>query len=372
MIMVSFTEGRLQLAANRPLLIVDDDEITRSILSEIFQNDFNIIEAENGRAAVELLTDNSRPLPSALLLDYMMPEMDGFGVLQYLAENNLSGQLPIFLITAETSNEIALHAFEKGVDDIINKPISVPAIVHKHVLNAIELYQTKNNLERRVEKQVTVIREQSQALRETHLSIIDMLSTVIEFRSGESGLHVSRIRRTTKLILEYAVQHLENVQYTEKEIEAISNASAMHDIGKISVSDTILNKPARLTEDEFAEMKKHTIYGCSILQQIPFFGNHELYKYCYEICRHHHERYDGRGYPDGLIGDEIPFYTQIVSLADVYDALVSERVYKKAFSHEKAKEMIINGECGYFGPKVLSCFVQVADILYRQLYSQTL
>ena len=248
----------------------------------------------------------------------------------------------------------------------------MPAIVHKHVLNAIELYQTKNNLERRVEKQVTVIKEQSQALRETHLSIIDMLSTVIEFRSGESGLHVSRIRRTTKLILEYAVQHLENVQYTEKEIEAISNASAMHDIGKISVSDTILNKPARLTEDEFAEMKKHTIYGCSILQQIPFFGNHELYKYCYEICRHHHERYDGRGYPDGLIGDEIPFYTQIVSLADVYDALVSERVYKKAFSHEKAKEMIINGECGYFSPKVLSCFVQVADILCRQLYSQTI
>ena len=347
------------MAANRPLLIVDDDEITRSILSEIFQNDFNIIEAENGRAAVELLTDNSRPLPSALLLDYMMPEMDGFGVLQYLAENNLSGQLPIFLITAETSNEIALHAFEKGVDDIINKPISVPAIVHKHVLNAIELYQTKNNLEKRVEKQVTVIKEQSQALRETHLSIIDMLSTVIEFRSGESGLHVSRIRRTTKLILEYAVQHLENVQYTEKEIEAISNASAMHDIGKISVSDTILNKPARLTEDEFAEMKKHTIYGCSILQQIPFFGNHELYKYCYEICRHHHERYDGTGYPYQLKGEEIPLGGRIICVADSFSAMMEKRSYKGMVSLEYAIKEIIRNSGSQFDPKVVDGFREI-------------
>lgn len=356
------------MAASRSLLIVDDDEIARSILSAIFQDEFDIIEAENGRQAIALLTDSTRPLPAALLLDYMMPDMDGFAVLQYLADNDLSFQLPVFLITAETSNEIALRAFEKGVDDIINKPISVPAIVQKHVLNAIELYQIKNNLEKRVEKQIAIIREQTQTLKETHLSIIDMLSTVIEFRSGESGLHVSRIRRATKLILEYAAQHLPDVQFSQHEIEAISNAAAMHDIGKVSVSDTILNKPGRLTTEEFAEMKKHTIYGCSILQQIPFFGNDDLYKYCYEICRHHHERYDGGGYPDGLIGDDIPFYTQIVSLADVYDALVSERVYKKAFSHEKAKAMIMNGECGVFSDKLLSCFGEISNMLYHQLY----
>lgn len=353
---------------NKTLLIVDDDPVSRAILAEIFQDQYAITEAETGRQAIDILTREGAPKPSALLLDYMLPEMDGLEVLRYLKDRRLLTNVPVFLITAESSNDIALNAFTSGVEDIISKPVNSTAIVKKHVQNVVQLYQSKNNLERLISEQIGIIQEQSRKLKESHIAIIDMLCTVIEFRSGESGLHVSRIRMVTKFILEFAQKNFDNVNYTDSEIEVIANAAAMHDIGKLSVPDAVLNKPDRLTPIEFEQMKKHTLYGCNILDQIPFFGNHELYKYCYEICRHHHERYDGRGYPDGLIGDDIPLYTQIVSLADVYDALVNERVYKKAYSHEQAKKMILNGECGIFGDIVLTCFERVADMLHETLY----
>ena len=286
------------------ILVVDDAEINRAILDELFCREYDILEAENGLEAIKQIEAVNGEL-AALLLDIVMPEMDGFGVLKYLSEKQLIQQIPVFLITAETSSEIAMQGYEGGVVDVITKPIVSPALVRKRVNNAIELYRSRRNLSALVEKHVKTIREQSEQLKRTNVSIIDMLSSVIEFRSGESGQHVRRIRHATQSLLTRMQKTVPQYRITDDEIDFISNAAAMHDIGKISVPDYILNKPGRLTKEEFEQMKKHTVYGCGILEMIPFFKGEKIFSYSYDICRHHHERWDGRGYPDGLKGDEI-------------------------------------------------------------------
>lgn len=349
------------------ILVVDDAEINRAILEELFKPEYDILEAENGLEAIKQLEAVEGNL-SALLLDIVMPVMDGFGVLKYLSEQNMIQEIPVFLITAETSSEIAMQGYEGGVVDVITKPIIDPAIVRKRVNNAIELYRSRRYLSDLVDKQVKTIKEQSEKLRRTNVSIIDMLSSVIEFRSGESGQHVRRIRNSTQILLTRLKGLAPQYHISNEEIELISNAAAMHDIGKISVPDYILNKPGRLTKEEFEQMKKHTVYGCDILDMVPFFKGEPIFRYSYDICRHHHERWDGRGYPDGLKGEELSIGAQVVSIADVYDALVSERVYKKAFSRDKAKEMISHGECGCFNPDLLEVFLKVEPELYETMY----
>lgn len=351
------------------ILVVDDAEINRAILDELFYREYDILEAENGLEAIKQVESVNGEL-AALLLDIVMPEMDGFGVLKYLSEKQLTQQIPVFLITAETSSEIAMQGYEGGVVDVITKPIVSPALVRKRVNNAIELFRSRRNLSALVEKHVKTIKEQSEQLKRTNVSIIDMLSSVIEFRSGESGQHVRRIRHATQILLTRMQKTVPQYQITDEEIEFISNAAAMHDIGKISVPDYILNKPGRLTKEEFEQMKKHTIYGCGILEMISFFKGEAIFRYSYDICRHHHERWDGKGYPDGLQGDEISIGAQVVSIADVYDALVSERVYKKAFPREKAKEMIVNGECGCFNPLLVEEFLKIEPELYETMYKE--
>lgn len=353
---------------NKKILIVDDFELNRAILCEMFCRDYEVIEAEGGRQAIEILKKEGTNI-KALLLDIVMPDIDGFGVLDFLSEQNMIEKLPVFLITAETAVDTIMRGFEKGVVDVINKPINDPAIICKRVYNAIELYQKRSNLECLVEEQVQTIRKQNENLQTTKTSIIDMLSSVIEFRSGESGEHVRRIRKATKILLENMAEICPEYNLSEEWIILVSGAATMHDIGKVSVPDYILNKPGRLTKEEFDEMKKHTIYGSDMLKSIPFFTEDPIFQHAYEICRHHHERWDGKGYPDGLKGDEIPLSAQVVSLADVYDALVSDRVYRKALSHEKALSMIANGECGAFNPQLLESFFAVADILHEQLYA---
>ncbi len=352
------------------ILVVDDAEINRAILDELFCREYDILEAENGLEAIKQIEAVNGEL-AALLLDIVMPEMDGFGVLKYLSEKQLIQQIPVFLITAETSSEIAMQGYEGGVVDVITKPIVSPALVRKRVNNAIELYRSRRNLSALVEKHVKTIREQSEQLKRTNVSIIDMLSSVIEFRSGESGQHVRRIRHATQILLTRMQKTVPQYRITDDEIDFISNAAAMHDIGKISVPDYILNKPGRLTKEEFEQMKKHTVYGCGILEMIPFFKGEKIFSYSYDICRHHHERWDGRGYPDGLKGDEISIGAQVVSIADVYDALVSERVYKKAFPREKARDMIAGGECGCFNPLLVQEFLKIEPELYETMYKET-
>lgn len=359
----------MQTPCRDTLLIVDDSELNRAILREIFYREHRIEEAENGRRALEVVARQQDRL-AALLLDLVMPELDGFGVLEELSRQGLLESIPVFLITAETSADIALQGYENGVMDVISKPITDPSIVRKRVGNAVELFRGRNQLAQLVEEQVQTIKAQSEKLRTANASIIDMLSSVIEFRSGESGQHVRRIRQATRMLLQLLAAEYPAYRLSPEEIEMVASAAAMHDIGKILIPDYILNKPGRLTAEEFEEMKNHTVYGCEILESIPFFQEQELFRYCYDICRHHHERWDGLGYPDGLSGGDIPLWSQVVSLADVYDALVSERVYKKPYPHPVAVEMIRSGECGAFNPLLLGLFLRCADELHQALYLQ--
>ncbi|MDR1572690.1 MAG: response regulator [Clostridiales Family XIII bacterium] len=347
------------MSVNRKnILIVDDIELNREILYELFHDQYNVLEAENGQIALDLIGEYGQTL-AIVLLDIVMPVMDGFGVLKQMILNKSIETIPVIMITAESDEEKALMGYSMGVVDIINKPFN-PDIVRRRVQNTVDLYLHKFYLEDMVERQTKALELQNEQLKMSNTFVIDALSTAVEFRDHESGQHIIRIRALTKILLESLAERNEKYRLSPDEINDIASASAMHDIGKIAISDLVLLKPGRLTAEEFTIMKTHTTEGCAILESINFTGNLAYYKYCYDICRHHHERWDGRGYPDGLKGDEIPLWAQVVSLADVYDALTSDRVYKPALSHEVAVRMIMDGECGVFNPELLASFEQTA------------
>lgn len=347
----------------KAIIIADDDEMNRSILRELFKKDYDILEAADGQQVLTLLEkEKSRIL--IILLDIIMPRMTGIDVLKVMAEKKYLNSIPVILITGSTSKENEKISYEIGVSDIITKPYD-SYIVKRRVENVLSLYRHKHNLEQMVKEQTLKIQEQAERLKKTNDFVIDTLSTVVEFRDLESGAHIFRIRNFTRILLKKAEEKgLFKCDSAETE-EKIINASAMHDIGKIATPDYILLKPGKLTPEEFEIMKNHTLQGCSILSRLHYINDAEFYKYCYDICRFHHERHDGSGYPDHLKGDEIPFWAQIVAIADVYDALVSERVYKKAFSHEEAVRMINGGECGVFSSTLLQSFNEVKDILHE-------
>ncbi len=349
------------------VLIADDVEMNRAMLAEAFQKDYQIIEAENGKVALEQL-DIYRDQIAAILLDIVMPVMNGFDVLDKMLEQELLGTIPVFLITAENSEKVLIHGYEMGVADVINKPFSLE-LIYRRVSNVIELYRARLKLRTIVERQGEMLAEQAKKLQETNSAIIDTLSTVIEFRDCESGEHIQRIRSLTTMMLGYIVQNHPEFGVKHEDIANIADAAVMHDVGKVSIPDYILNKPGRLTKEEFEIMKEHTVRGCEILESIPRIRESEIYTYCYDICRHHHERYDGRGYPDGLKGDELTIWVQVVALADVYDALVSKRVYKDAYSHDEAVRMILAGECGTFSDVMLKTFSEMAGAIHEELYS---
>ncbi|MDR2133172.1 MAG: response regulator [Clostridiales Family XIII bacterium] len=342
----------------RNILIVDDIELNREILYELFHDQYNVLEAENGQVALDLITEYGQTI-AIVLLDIVMPVMDGFGVLKNMILDKSIETIPVIMITAESDEEKALMGYSMGVVDIINKPFN-PDIVRRRVQNTVDLYLHKFYLEDMVEKQTKALELQNEQLKMSNTFVIDALSTAVEFRDHESGQHIIRIRALTKILLETLSELNEKYRLSPEEINDIASASAMHDIGKIAISDLVLLKPGRLTAEEFTIMKTHTTEGCAILESINFTGNLAYYKYCYDICRHHHERWDGRGYPDGLKGDEIPLWAQVVSLADVYDALTSDRVYKPALSHDVAVKMIMDGECGVFNPEMLASFEKIA------------
>jgi putative two-component system response regulator len=345
-------------ADRKNILLVDDIELNREILYELFHEQYNVLEAENGQVALDLIAEYGQTI-AIVLLDIVMPVMDGFGVLKNMILNKSIETIPVIMITAESDEEKALMGYSMGVVDIINKPFN-PDIVRRRVQNTVDLYLHKFYLEDMVERQTKALELQNEQLKMSNTFIIDALSTAVEFRDHESGQHIIRIRALTRILLETLSELNEKYSLSPEEIDDIASASAMHDIGKIAISDLVLLKPGRLTAEEFAIMKTHTTEGCTILESINFTGNLAYYKYCYDICRHHHERWDGRGYPDGLKGDEIPLWAQVVSLADVYDALTSDRVYKPAISHDVAVKMIMDGECGVFNPELLVSFEKIA------------
>lgn len=350
------------------ILIVDDVELNRAILTELFHGTHQILEAGDGREALELARANAARL-CAVLLDVVMPGMSGIEVLEVMREEGILDRVPVILITAASDDETYLAGYRLGTADIISKPFN-PEIVLRRVENIVELYRHRFHLEELVHRQTHLLKAQSDVLarqarrlKSINNMVIDSLSTVVEFRNQESGDHIRRIRDITHVLLCALGRQDSAYAMPDETIDIISSAAAMHDIGKIAIPDAILLKPGRLTPEEFEIMKTHTTRGCDLLNSLHFTEDEEYYNYCYEICRYHHERWDGRGYPDGLAGDQIPIWAQVVSVADVYDALVSERVYKRALPHETAVGMIANGECGVFNPSLIRCFLAVADVL---------
>lgn len=336
----------MEKPSRKALLIVDDDEINRAPLAEAFKDSYIILESENGKDAVEVI--NSRDDIAAVLLDMMMPVMGGIDVLREMNKSGKIGEIPVFIITAAESKSLLMDAYNLGASDVIQKPAFMP-FVKCRIGNIIELNRHRTDLESMLDEKVA-------KLNLINTSMIEALANIIEFRDGESGEHVKRISTLTKKMLTTLSLMYPEYYLPTQEIEKISAASTLHDVGKIAIPDSILNKPGRLTPEEFEVMKTHTTKGCDVLSNIPNLIDEDIYNYSYDIARHHHERWDGRGYPDGLSGDEISLAAQAVSIADVYDALISPRCYKAPFSHEVAVKMIYDGECGSFNPKMLEAF----------------
>lgn len=356
--------GRQFPGVTETILVVDDNEINRALLNAIFSDSYRIEEAENGKEAMDLLLDHGEEI-SAVLLDVIMPVMDGIEVLEKLNRLGWTRKIPVFLITAESANSTVKKAYSLGVMDVISKPV-VPYIVERRINSVIELFRARKRLSNQVEDQQSEILRQAQEIIKLNQGMIEALSTAIEFRSGESGEHVRRIHDIT----EYMLLHTDLGAGLSKEtISHIALAAIMHDVGKIAIPDAILNKPGRLTADEFEIMKTHTVQGGLLLEKIPQMKEHAIFEYAYDIARHHHERWDGRGYPDGLKGEENSIWAQIVSIADVYDALISKRVYKPAFAVEEALNMIAGGQCGTFNPALLDRFMSVEPKI-RLLYEK--
>lgn len=340
------------------LLVVDDSEMNREILKEILGKEYRILEACDGEEALKMLEQYGTEI-SLVLLDIIMPKMDGFEVLAYMNRDKWIEDIPVIMISSEGSESYIRRAYELGASDYISRPFDAK-VVYQRVINMIKLYAKQRRL-------IHLVTDQIYEKEKNNRMMTGILSQIVEFRNGESGLHVLHINILTQLLLEKLTRKSENYDLSWSQQHMIATASALHDIGKIGIDEKILNKPGKLTKEEFEAMKQHTIIGARMLDRLEMYHDEEMMKYAYEICRWHHERYDGKGYPDGLKGEEIPISAQVVSLADVYDALVSDRVYKKAYSHEKAMEMILNGECGMFNPLLLECLVEIQDKVRKEL-----
>ena len=340
------------------ILLVDDSKMNRMMLTEILGDSYHILEAENGRECLETLQAEAGNI-ALVLLDINMPVMDGFEVLKAMNANHTIEDTPVIMISSEDSDAAIRRSYELGASDYVNRPFDA-RIVYRRVTNTIKLYAKQRRL-------VQMVSDQIRARENNTDMLVGVLSHIVEFRNGESGLHVRHIRIITELLLRRLLEISSRYSITAEQQDMIPLASALHDIGKIGIDEKILNKPGKLTPEEFEVIKTHSMLGAKMLHDLDGFAEQPLLQTAYEIARWHHERWDGRGYPDGLKGDEIPISAQLVSLADVYDALTSERCYKKAFSHERAVQMIQNGECGAFNPLLLQCLTNIQSDLKVEL-----
>ena len=344
------------------ILLVDDSAMNRMILKEILGGDYSILEAENGQECLEKMQAEAGNI-ALVLLDINMPVMDGFEVLKAMNTNHTIEDIPVIMISSDDSDDAIRRSYELGASDYVNRPFDA-RIVYRRVTNTIKLYAKQRRL-------VQMVSDQIRARENNTDMLVGVLSHIVEFRNGESGAHVRHIRIITELLLHRLLEISSQYPITAEQQDNIPLASALHDIGKIGIDEKILNKPGKLTPEEFEVVKTHSMLGAEMLHQLENFNEQPLLQTAYEIARWHHERWDGRGYPDGLKGDEIPISAQLVALADVYDALTSERCYKKAFSHEKAVQMILNGECGAFNPLLLQCLTDMQTDLKVQLQQRT-
>ena len=340
------------------ILIVDDAVINRMILCELLNDQYQIIEAEDGKKALEIMKEDKTI--DLVLLDIVMPEMDGYQVLEKMKEQCYLEYLPVIIISSEGNTTSMEKAYELGATDYIKRPFE-SYIINRRIKNTLMLYEKQKKLVHLVEQQI-------QKRVSNNITLINVLGHIVEFRNGESGLHIQHIQTITKMLLLQMGKKSHEYKLSDADILLISTASSLHDIGKISIDEKILNKPGRLTKDEFEIVKQHSLIGAEMLKTVPNYTNNDLLEYAYQICRWHHERYDGHGYPDGLVGNQIPISAQVVSIADVYDALTSERCYKKAYSHEQAMKMIIDGQCGVFNPLLVECLCDISEEMKASLF----
>lgn len=341
------------------VLIVDDSEMNRIILNEMLKDEYRVLEADNGRTALDLVDRYGDEL-SLVLLDIIMPGMNGFEVLGELSRRTVADSLPVIMISSEDSDDVVLRAYELGASDYINRSFNA-RVVRRRVSNTIRLYAKQRRL-------TSLLSQQYNERVKNSRMLIDIMAGVMELRNGESGLHVTHIEKVTELLLGCLVHRSDKFPLDNEQRSTIAMASALHDIGKMSIDDAILNKPGRLTSEEFEIMKTHTTLGADMLFELGHqHAGNSLLEYAYQIARWHHERWDGKGYPDGLKGDEIPIAAQVVSVADVYDALTSVRVYKDAIPHQEAIQMILDGKCGEFNPLLLDCLLEVQDRIAETL-----
>ncbi|MEZ3429533.1 MAG: response regulator [Lachnospiraceae bacterium] len=344
----------------KKVLIIDDAEFNREMLAEILKEEYPVLLAEDGKRGIEMIEQHAHEI-CVVLLDLIMPVMDGYAVMKLMEQKGYLKQIPVLVISGEQAVDVERRCFDYGVTDFIKKPFD-NSLVMKRVKNVADLFAYRNCLEEQVasqtrtlKRQYDMICRQAEELIKRNEKITDILAEVVESRNLESGEHVKRVKSYTQILAREVMERYPEYHLTDEEVRIIESASAVHDIGKIAIPDNILLKPGKLTDEEFECMKSHTVRGCEVLDHINEVWDDNYKAYASEICRHHHERFDGRGYPDKLVGDDIPIAAQIVSVADVYDALISERCYKKAFTKEQAFNMIINGECGKFSPKLMEC-----------------
>ncbi len=343
------------------VLIVDDAEINRDILSEILKEKYEVLEAENGREAINIMATSLNEI-SVILLDLYMPVCDGIKVLRFMEEQKWIGKVPVLIISSETSTDIEKKCFDLGISDFIHKPFDYDLVIRR-IDNIVNLFELRNKLEEKVESQTKAIKKQykllvyqAEKLKKTNDKIIEVLGSVVECRDFQDGTHVAHVRDISKIIAKRLMKDYPEFGLNEEKVENISLASILHDIGKIAIPDSILLKPSKLNSDEKEYMKSHTLRGCEIIENMQGVWGKDIEKTIYDVCRNHHERYDGKGYPDGLVGEKTPIAAQIVAIADAYDELISERNYKRAYARDEAFQMILAGDCGVFSPKILETF----------------
>ena len=344
------------------ILIVDDDLSNRMTLKELLGEQYDYVEASNGREAIAKIKKYQNSI-DLVLLDLIMPIMDGFDTLEVIKENGWLEYLPVVVVSANDDSRFMEMAFELGAVEFIKRPYDA-SIVRRRINNTLVLYQKQKKL-------VNIVEEQIYENESYSKQMIDILGHIVEFRNGESKLHVHHVQLLTHVLLSHLQEITNKYKLSENDIMLISNASSLHDIGKISIDEKILNKPGKLTDEEFEIVKTHSAVGASMIENLAAYnseGKNSILYYSYQICRWHHERWDGKGYPDGLKGNEIPISAQVVALADVYDALTSERCYKKAFSHKTAIKMICDGECGSFNPLLIRCLVECEDYICSAIH----
>lgn len=341
------------------VLVVDDEEVNCLILEEMLKAEYHVDICHNGQEAVDYLAKNHMNV-AVILLDLKMPVMNGYQFLEKVFTNPDIKNIPIIVETAEESKDEQVKVYDFGVSDVIKKPFSKLEIL-KRVRNTVALYSYRERLEETVRLKTEELNEKVKELARLNEKLLDALSSVVEFRDLETGEHINRIKEYTRILCETMLEKYPDCGLDEPTIKLITSASSMHDIGKIAIPDAILFKPGRLTPDEFDVIKTHTTKGEILLDRVQIFSDSDYLKYCKNICLYHHEKYDGKGYPKGLKGEEIPLEAQIVSIADVFDALVSKRIYKDAYSVETAFDMILNGECGQFSDRMLTCFKASID-----------